>query len=218
MQPHRDRVGAEGLDVPLGQLHRPLVEIGSAGLLDRADDVGGASPSRTACRCRMRSSPGSSTVPRPSSAVFSSLACSMPRTVLISRARRIASAWRSAPWLATIASPRGSRIVAPVAVLDLDGVAGRTEVVDLGGKNQFHLWCLSFSPAGSARRRAERQQRDLAGVLDRDRDVALVLHAVTGHPTGADLAALADVGAQQRGVLVIDRSAPSWSRTRTCGS
>ena len=31
------------------------------------------------------------------------------------------------------------QVVAAVAVLDLDGVAGRTQVVDLGGKNQFHL-------------------------------------------------------------------------------
>src|SRR5690349_23593859 len=55
-----------------------------------------------------------------------------------------------------------------------------------------------------SRRRAEGQQRHLAGILDRDRDVTLVLHAVTGHAAGADLAALADVGAQQRGVLVVD--------------
>src|SRR5262245_5071500 len=55
------------------------------------------------------------------------------------------------------------------------------------------------------RRRAERKQRHLAGVLDRDGDVALVLHTVTGHAAGTDLAAFADVGAQQRGVLVVDR-------------
>src|SRR5687768_7425244 len=56
-----------------------------------------------------------------------------------------------------------------------------------------------------SRRRAERQERNLAGVLDRDRDIALMLHAVPRHATGADLAALADVGAQQLGVLVVDR-------------
>src|SRR3954451_9420089 len=61
------------------------------------------------------------------------------------------------------------------------------------------------SVPGLARRRAERQQSDLAGVLDGDRDVALVLHAVAGHAAGADLAALADVGAQQRRVFVVDR-------------
>src|ERR1700754_1099639 len=55
-----------------------------------------------------------------------------------------------------------------------------------------------------SRRRAERQQCHLAGILDGDRDVTLVLHAVAGHAAGADLAALADVGTQQCGVLVVD--------------
>ena len=41
-------------------------------------------------------------------------------------------------------------------------------------------------------------------VLHGHRDVTLVLDAVAGHPAGTDLAALADVGAQQRGVLVVD--------------
>src|SRR5690349_11047667 len=53
--------------------------------------------------------------------------------------------------------------------------------------------------------RGEGQQRHLAGVLDCDRDVALVLHAVTGHPAGTNLAALTDVCAQKRRVLVVDR-------------
>src|ERR1700712_328282 len=60
------------------------------------------------------------------------------------------------------------------------------------------------SRSGLARCRAERQQSHLAGVLDGDRDVALVLHAITGDPAGTDLPALADVGPQQRGVLVVD--------------
>src|SRR3954453_15105734 len=47
------------------------------------------------------------------------------------------------------------------------------------------------------------QQRHLAGVLDRDGDVALVLDAVAGHPTGADLAAVGDELAEQGGVLVV---------------
>src|SRR3981081_3522517 len=54
-------------------------------------------------------------------------------------------------------------------------------------------------------RAGEGQQRHLASVLDRDRDVPLVLDAVAGDAAGADLAALADVGAQQLGVLVVDR-------------
>src|SRR4051794_19063921 len=48
------------------------------------------------------------------------------------------------------------------------------------------------------------QQRHLAAVLDGDRDVALVLRAVAGHPTGADLAAVGDELPQQVGVLVVD--------------
>src|SRR3954467_10610889 len=48
------------------------------------------------------------------------------------------------------------------------------------------------------------QQRELAGVLDRERDVPLVLDAVAGDPTGADLAAVGDELAEQRGVLVVD--------------
>src|ERR1700712_3200132 len=57
--------------------------------------------------------------------------------------------------------------------------------------------------ASSASRRRVGQERDLAGVLDRDGDVALVLHAVAGHATGADLAAVGDELAQQGGVLVV---------------
>src|SRR4051812_22017862 len=48
------------------------------------------------------------------------------------------------------------------------------------------------------------QQCDLAGVLDRDGDVPLVLDAVAGHPTRADLAAVGDELAEQGGVLVVD--------------
>src|SRR5262245_31352418 len=48
------------------------------------------------------------------------------------------------------------------------------------------------------------EQGDLAGVLDRDGDVTLVLDAVAGHPTRTDLAAVGDELAKQRGVLVVD--------------
>ena len=52
---------------------------------------------------------GNDTVPRPSIAVLSSLAWSRSRTVLASRARRISLDCRSAPRVAGIANPRGSR-------------------------------------------------------------------------------------------------------------
>src|SRR5580765_7865805 len=56
----------------------------------------------------------------------------------------------------------------------------------------------------SATGRGVGQQSELAGVLDRDGDVALVLDAVAGHPTRADLAAVGDELAEQGGVLVVD--------------
>src|ERR1700710_2019466 len=65
----------------------------------------------------------------------------------------------------------------------------------------------------SASRRGVRQQRDLAGVLDGDGDLALVLDGEPGHPAGADLAALGDELPQGRGVLVVD-VLPSAQRVR----
>src|SRR6185436_15245353 len=59
-------------------------------------------------------------------------------------------------------------------------------------------------PPASARGAGVRQQRHLAGVLDRRGDVPLVLGAVAGHPTGTDLAAVGDELPQQTGVLVVD--------------
>src|SRR3954465_14439411 len=56
----------------------------------------------------------------------------------------------------------------------------------------------------SATGRRVGQQGDLTGVLDRDGHVALVLDAVAGHPTRADLAAVGDELPEQRGVLVVD--------------
>src|SRR6202012_311739 len=68
----------------------------------------------------------------------------------------------------------------------------------------FIVSLIPFYVARLPRRGGEGQQRHLAGVLDRDRNVALVLDAVAGDATGTDLAALADVGTQQLGVLVVD--------------
>src|SRR5690349_16375433 len=64
---------------------------------------------------------------------------------------------------------------------------------------------MSFmSPASSASGRGVGQQGDLTRVLHRDGDVALVLHAVAGHATRADLAAVGDELPEQGGVLVVD--------------
>src|SRR5215212_3745315 len=63
---------------------------------------------------------------------------------------------------------------------------------------------MSFIPGPLARRARVRQQRHLAAVLDRDRDVPLVLAAVAGHPPGPDLAPVGDEFPQQPGVLVVD--------------
>src|SRR5437588_8655315 len=68
----------------------------------------------------------------------------------------------------------------------------------------FIVSLVPFCVLRLPRRGGEGQQCHLAGVLDGDRDVALVLDAVAGDPAGANLAALADVGAQQLRVLVID--------------
>src|SRR6478609_5253913 len=56
----------------------------------------------------------------------------------------------------------------------------------------------------SASRAGVGQQRHLAGVLDRGGDEPLLLDGHTGHPTSADLAAVGDELAQERGVLVVD--------------
>src|SRR4029079_13062374 len=92
---------------------------------------------------------------------------------------------------------------AAVAVLDLDHVAGGAEAGDLLGQDELHLrrfLTLLVSATGGG----VGQQRHLAGVLDRDGDVTLVLDAVAGHPPRADLAAVGDELAEQRGVLVVD--------------
>src|SRR3954452_16264756 len=62
---------------------------------------------------------------------------------------------------------------------------------------------IAASPLSATSGRV-RQQGHLAGVLDRDGDVTLVLDAVAGHPPRADLAAVGDELAEQDGVLVVD--------------
>src|SRR5437762_5761772 len=64
--------------------------------------------------------------------------------------------------------------------------------------------CDIKSPV-SHRRRAERQQRDVARALDRRSELPLVLGAVAGDAVRDQLAALGDEVAEQPNVLVIDR-------------
>jgi hypothetical protein len=52
-----------------------------------------------------------------------------------------------------------------------------------------------------------RQQGDLTGALNGDHQLALVLGADTGRPAGQDLAALGNIAADLRGVLIIYRLA-----------
>src|SRR3954452_6659460 len=63
---------------------------------------------------------------------------------------------------------------------------------------------MSFTSPSSTGRARVGQQRHLARVLDRLRDLPLLLHRHAGHPAGTDLAAVGDELAQQRGVLVVD--------------
>src|SRR5487761_454911 len=62
---------------------------------------------------------------------------------------------------------------------------------------------LVSSSLALASRAGVREQRHLACVLDRGRDVTLVPGAVPGDPARTDLAAVGDVLAQKAGVLVV---------------
>ena len=50
------------------------------------------------------------------------------------------------------------------------------------------------------------QQSHVAGALDGDLNLSLVLSAGTGHTAGQDLAALADELAELVGILIVDKS------------
>src|SRR5690348_16240798 len=103
-------------------------------------------------------------------------------------------------------TPR-DQVVAAVAGRDVHHITGGAETAHFLGEDELHR-CTTHLPYSLARRARVRKQRHLAGVLDRRRDVPLVAGAVTGHPAGADLAAVRDVLAQQAGVLVVDVRGP----------
>src|SRR5688572_32022340 len=63
---------------------------------------------------------------------------------------------------------------------------------------------IFISSPRSARRRGVRQQRHLAGVLDRAGNLTLLLGAHPGDPAGTDLAPVGDELPQQGGVFVIN--------------
>src|SRR3984885_10616555 len=147
---------------------------------------------------------GSATEPSALIAVLISLACSRSRPCLESRARRMSSTCFSAPRDATIARPRGSKKLRPYPSLTSTVSPTPPRWSTSAVKMSFIVSLIPFCVSRLPRRGGEGQQRHLAGVLDRDRNVALVLDAVAGDAAGTDLAALADVRAQQLGVLVID--------------
>src|SRR3984957_1193707 len=138
---------------------------------------------------------GSATAPSASIAVLISLACSRSRTCLESRARRMSSTCFWAPRDATIARPRGSKKLRPypslTSTVSPTEPRWSTSVV----KMSFIVSLIPFCAKRLPRRGGKGQQRHLAGILDRDRNVTLVLHAVTGDATRTDLATLTDIGA-----------------------
>ena len=99
------------------------------------------------------------------------------------------------------------QVVTAVTGRHVHDVTRGAETAHFLGEDELHR-CTTHLPYSLARRARVRQQRHLAGVLDRRRDVPLVAGAVTGHPPGADLAAVRDVLAEQAGVLVVDVDDP----------
>src|SRR6266545_3638671 len=83
------------------------------------------------------------------------------------------------------------------ALGDLYDVARGTDAPDLLIEDDLHVVDLALADGVW-------KQRHLSGVLDRRRDVALVLGAVPRDPPGADLAAVAHELPQQVHVLVVD--------------
>src|SRR5829696_7150279 len=74
---------------------------------------------------------------------------------------------------------------------------------DTSWVRMIFMWGL---PSASGRR--VRQQGHLTRVLDGARVLTLLLRADASHPASADLAAIRDELAQQRGVLVVDVGDP----------
>src|SRR5690606_20127353 len=126
------------------QLHDPLVEIGSAGLLQRPNDRGRGDRTEQLAGVRRR------------------LDGDLELAEILDRGLQLVGVLTVTDGLELAGAPdlgglplgpaggedgqaARQQIVTAVAVLDLDGVTGRTEMVHLGGQNEFHLSRLSYS-------------------------------------------------------------------------
>ena len=131
------------LDVCLGKSHRTLVDAGAAGLLDRNDHVaGGHRPEKLAgipgnlCDQRYR-------------VQSHDRGLELVGVLAVAHGLRLAGLSDLISVLLRTAGRHdrqaaGQQEVATVPVLDLDGVTGSAEVVDLSGQDQFHC-CTPFS-------------------------------------------------------------------------
>src|SRR5216683_4674597 len=74
------------------------------------------------------------------------------------------------------------QIITPIARSDVDDVAGRTQAADLLGEDELHRRATHRYPTSLALACRARvwQERHLTGILDRCRDVPLMLGAVAG--------------------------------------
>src|SRR5262245_56821139 len=137
MQPDRDRVGPERLDVRLWQLNRPLVQIRTACLLDSRDNV----------RCSHRTEqlagvPGCLHRQRHRAEAldrgleFTGMLEALHALDLAGPTNLLGLALGATR--CDDREPTRQQEVAAVAVLDLHDVAGHTQVVDLCSENQLH--------------------------------------------------------------------------------
>src|ERR1700712_5659646 len=141
MQTDRDRVAPDGLDVSLGQVDGALVQVRAASLLDGRDDV-----------CRTDRTEELALVargPRGQRHGAKRLDLGLQLVGVVEVANRLHfTGPTDLVGLALGAAGRddgeatGQQVVASVAVLDLDGVTGLAQMVDLGGENQLHVRLL----------------------------------------------------------------------------
>src|SRR6185295_3395904 len=98
------------------------------------------------------------------------------------------------PGRGDLGKPAREQEVARVPACDVDDVAAQAELVDVLRENDVHGLLVAHV----------RQEGELAGALDRDRDLALVAPAGAADPPRANLALLRNVTAKLVDVLVVD--------------